>query len=181
MTSANKPPIHPDIDVLIDLDGVLADFALHAQNHGKMDDQDKVKWNELDHDWWASMPAFDGAKKFYDDLATMTNTSFLTTPSMGVECFSGKAAWLKSFVPERSWSILKDLIICSKKHLLATPSRILIDDREKNVAEWQAAGGIGILHTGDFAETIGNVSTAISQIYTKQPSNINSVSTSPRT
>jgi 5'(3')-deoxyribonucleotidase len=167
MTSANKPPIHPDIDVLIDLDGVLADFALHAQNHGKIDDQDKVKWNELDHDWWASMPAFDGAKKFYDDLATMTNTSFLTTPSMGVECFSGKAAWLKSFVPERSWSILKDLIICSKKHLLATPSRILIDDRERNVAEWQAAGGIGILHTGDFAETMRRVQDAIAQIHAR--------------
>ena len=35
-----------------------------------------------------------------------------------------------------------------------TPN-ILIDDREKNIWEWEAFGGIGLLHvTGDSARTI---------------------------
>ena len=29
----------------------------------------------------------------------------------------------------------------------AAPNHILIDDRESNIDQWRAAGGIGILHT----------------------------------
>lgn len=34
------------------------------------------------------------------------------------------------------------------------PGDILIDDRTINIQEWQAAGGVGILHRGDLAATL---------------------------
>ena len=65
---------------------------------------------------------------------------------------------------------LNDLIICRAmdKHLLARPNHILIDDRQKNVDEWNAAGGIGILHTGDYADTMARVQKAIAAYQAKQ-------------
>ena len=37
------------------------------------------------------------------------------------------------------------------KARFAGPNKILIDDREDNIAAWKAAGGIGILHTDAFS------------------------------
>ena len=34
-----------------------------------------------------------------------------------------------------------------QKQELANPESILIDDRQINIDQWEAAGGIGILHT----------------------------------
>ena len=34
------------------------------------------------------------------------------------------------------------------------PGDILIDDRTSNITEWQAAGGVGILHRGELAATL---------------------------
>lgn len=41
----------------------------------------------------------------------------------------------------------------SEKAQYAAPHRILIDDRDKSIGPWTAAGGIGILHTSA-ADTI---------------------------
>ncbi|MBU6475099.1 MAG: hypothetical protein KGQ70_03960, partial [Alphaproteobacteria bacterium] len=41
---------------------------------------------------------------------------------------------------------------------------ILIDDSEKNIKEWEEAGGIGIHHKGDFAETLEELRKAIANI-----------------
>ena len=38
----------------------------------------------------------------------------------------------------------------------AGENRILIDDTAKNIADWEAAGGIGILHT-DASSTIAKL------------------------
>ena len=72
----------------------------------------------------------------------------------------------KKFRPDRGRFALLDLLICRArdKHLLARPNCILVDDREKNVKEWVAAGGIGIHHKGDFAETLRQVKEAIAAV-----------------
>ena len=66
-------------------------------------------------------------------------------------------------LPERGRFALLDLIICrgSDKSYLARSNHILVDDREKNIREWEAAGGIGIHHTGNFKETMEKLQAAV--------------------
>ena len=101
------------IHIFLDLDGVLADFDHHAHEQGKRDDAGKMKHSELDYQWWATMPVCEGAKEFYDAVQKIGVVKFLTAPFLDKECFSGKAAWIEAFVPERGKFILKDLIICA--------------------------------------------------------------------
>jgi hypothetical protein len=144
------------IHIFIDLDGVIADFDAHARTQGKYDAAGKVKWDELDYQWWATMPIFPGAKDFYDAALKLGEVRFLTAPIVSEECFSGKARWIQNFVPERGKFILRDLILCAgaDKGYLAGANRILVDDRQDNVKDWVDAGGIGIHHNGDFRETM---------------------------
>jgi len=152
------------IHIFIDLDGVIADFDGHARAQGKYDQAGKAKWDELDYQWWATMPACAGAKEFYDAATKLGVVKFLTAPVLSEECFSGKARWIQDFVPERGKFILGDLIIGSDKSYLAGARRILIDDRLNNVKEWVDAGGIGIHHDGDFKETLKKLQDALAKL-----------------
>lgn len=154
-------------EVFLDMDGVLSDFDSHARDQGKYDTAGKPKWEELDSTWWATMPAYDGMKAFYNDMKKIGNVRMLTAPTLSSGCYRGKAEWVEKQFGR--WG-LNDLIICRAldKHLLARPNHILIDDRQKNVDEWNAAGGIGILHTGDYADTMVRVQKAIAAYQAKQ-------------
>lgn len=155
-----------EIRIFLDLDGVIADFKTHITTQNKLKPDGEIDWYALDYQWWATMPAFKGARAFYDKLRTWAPVKFLTKPVLNEGCFSGKAAWIKSFVPERGRWALEDLIILpgDTKHLLARPDRILIDDRENNIETWREAGGIGILHTGDFQKTLSKLQTIIADL-----------------
>lgn len=139
--------------IFLDLDGVIADFEKHAHDHGKMKPSGTPDWDSLDREWWTTIPMFKGAKDFCRELKKAAPVKFLTAPTLSPDCFGGKAEWIKNNFGK--WA-LRDLIICSgdDKELLAGPGRILIDDRLKNVMAWQQAGGIGILHQGDFERTL---------------------------
>lgn len=151
--------------IFLDLDGVVADFDAHAVEQGKYTDDGKMKWDDLDYEWWSTMPACEGAKKFYDVVKDMGIVKFLTAPVLSEECFSGKASWVQNFIPERGKGALKDLIICPSgdKHCLARPNHILIDDRIKNVQEWVEAGGVAIHHEGNFKDTIKKLQEALAK------------------
>ena len=157
--------------IFLDLDGVMADFDPHAEKQGKKTADGKVKWNEIDFNWWVTMPACAGAREFYDAAKKSGTVKFLTAPPLNTESFSGKATWVENFLPERGKFALKDLIICpsSDKHYLAKPNHILVDDRIKNVKEWIAAGGIGIHHKGDFKETLKALELAVNKLTITNP------------
>lgn len=142
---------------------MLADFESHMHTHGKADAKGSPRWAELDYNWWVTMPAYAGAKAFYDVARKLGTVKFLTGPTLSEECFSGKARWVQTFVPERGKYALEDLIICpaADKQYLAASGRILIDDRIGNIQRWQAAGGIGIHHAGDFNVTLQVLRNAI--------------------
>lgn len=162
-----QPSIKNDIFVFFDIDGVLADFDSHQKACGKLTPEGKTDYAALDYDWWVSMPAFPGAKAFYDEVKSLVWTKFLTGPVPGADCFGGKAAWVEGFLPERGrWATL-DLIICPKKDkaFLAGPKRILVDDNADNVKAWVAAGGMGVHHTGDFEKTLTEVKQAIATLH----------------
>jgi hypothetical protein len=168
----NDPPYPPDtITIYLDMDGVVADFDGHAKTAGKQDGQGKPKYNELDRAWYASMPATEGAKDFYDAAKKLGVVKFLTGPIMNPDCFSGKADWVMKFVPEAGRNILGDLIIAHSKdkQYLAKPRRILIDDRIQNINQWIAEGGIGIHHKGDFAETLKELQKVVAELKAAKP------------
>lgn len=150
-----------EFEFFSDLDGVLTNFDKHAKDQKKYDDKDKLVWEALDYDWWRTMPAYDGAKDFYKELRGRGRTRMLTAPILNAGCFRGKADWVKDFRGSRFG--LLDLVICraEDKNLLARPNHILVDDRQKNIDQWVAAGGIGILHTGDYADTLKRVDEAM--------------------
>jgi hypothetical protein len=60
--------------------------------------------------------------------------------------------WVKHKIPGTKL-ILR---YASQKQELAEPNAILIDDRIKNIEQWESAGGIGILHTSA-ADTISQL------------------------
>lgn len=152
-----------NVDIFVDMDGVLSDFDSHAKTHGKFDDAGSPKWDEMDFHWWFTMPAFENMKAFYAALKEIGNTSFLTGPSVSPLCHHGKAAWIES--QWNKWA-LSELIICpsSRKYYLSAPGRILIDDRIRNIEEWNAAGGAGILHKGDYADTLAQTRQAAASL-----------------
>lgn len=156
-------PAATAFEVFIDMDGVLSDFDKHARDHGKFDAKGQPKWDALDFNWWSTMPAFEGMKKFYEDMKEFGKVRMLTAPTPRTACFHGKAAWV-----EKQWGHwgLLDLIICraQDKNLLARPNHILVDDRQKNIDAWVAAGGIGILHKGDYADTLARVRAAVQSL-----------------
>lgn len=154
------------IEIFIDMDGVLSDFDAHAKAHDKFDAEGKPKWDLLDQNWWKTMPVFAGALEFYNDMRKLGATRILTAPVPMIDSFAGKASWTANFRPESGRFALLDLCIvrASDKNLMAAPGRILIDDREKNIKEWVEEGGIGIHHTGDFADTKKRVEAAIASL-----------------
>lgn len=149
--------------IFLDLDGVLTNFDAHAKDKGKLDAKGGLKYDDLDFEWWSTMPAFDGTREFYDECCKKAPTRFLTAPMLSEDCFGGKASWIRNFIPEKWRFPLLDLIICpsSDKHFLARPEHILVDDRIKNIQEWEAAGGVGIHHTGDYADTLRRIDEAM--------------------
>lgn len=173
-TNAQNPKTVPqsDFTIFLDMDGVISDFDTHLDTHNKRDENGRTKWNELDYDWFSTMPVFEGARDFYYNLKDLAPVKFLTAPTLNPDCYSAKAAWIsQKFIEKNGKYALKNLMITNSKDkcYIAAPKRILVDDRIKNIEEWEEAGGIGIHHTGDFAETLKKVKDVMSGIKPPQP------------
>lgn len=161
-----------EIIVFFDIDGVLGDFDSHARAQGKMKPDGKVDYDALDQGWWKTMPVYDGARALVDGMRKVAQVRFLTGPTASAACYGGKAEWVRhTFQPEKGKFGLMDLLICPAKDkgLLAGSRRILVDDRIENVEAWQAAGGIGVHHTGDFARTAQVLAAHIARLQPRAP------------
>jgi 5'(3')-deoxyribonucleotidase len=168
-----QPPIdRKAIYIFVDMDDVIADFAAQAKAYNiVLPDGELVDDGQnLDFNWWSSMPVISGAREFYDNLTKLGKVRFLTGPKHNPDCFAGKAQWIRNFLPERDHMVMRELIICTKneKWLLAGPNRILVDDRKSSTDIWTQAGGIGVHHKGNFEETLEQVKLAVEQIKESQ-------------
>ena len=83
----------------------------------------------------------DGQKLW--DYLKLYKPDLLSAPSREDSSRIGKHVWVKHKIPGTKL-ILR---YAKQKQELATPESILIDDRQVNIDQWEAAGGIGILHT----------------------------------
>lgn len=110
-------------------------------------------WDQFDCTFWANLPKseeFDLLFKAVLNIVGEDGILICTSPICGpkislhatTECLAGKFLWIKKHLPEylhRSFSM------GPRKHFLASPETLLIDDCDGNVEKFHAAGGHAIL------------------------------------
>ncbi len=153
----------------IDMDGVIADFigaalVLHgrpelytlASSKGVWDTEKllgitaKEFWEPLNGaEFWSKLPKTpeaDGIVALVEAAVGKENVAILTAPASSENCIPGKYKWIRRHFPQFS----KRIIFASCKEFMASPERILIDDRDSNVDAFNYAGGKGLLLARDW-------------------------------
>ena len=153
--------------IFVDLDGVMADLDAHVLDlTGKTfpqlrkNDQDDGFQNFVDAERADGQTIFDNldpmpdAHQLWDYIVEYKPSILTATGVPEVQATAEKIKWVHDNLSGF------DNIITVKKSVLkadyAAPNHILIDDREKSIQPWRAAGGIGILHTSA-ADTISQL------------------------
>lgn len=137
--------------IYCDMDGVLVDFDRGYQELTGMTTQQAdaiggdAFWEPLIQagaKWWITLNWMPDGKQLWNYIKKYTPI-LLSAPSKQESSRLGKRVWVKRELPD----VKLILRPASQKQQYASPTSILIDDREKNIDQWEAAGGIGILHT----------------------------------
>ena len=135
-----------------DMDGVLCDFEkrfedLTGLSPNAYRDKNGLNkfWKTIDEDgvrFWVGMDWMPDGKQLYDYIKPNLY-SLLSSPSSINSSRLGKRLWVKNKIPGTK------LILASRKNKqdYAKENAILIDDLKPTIDEWNAKGGIGILHT----------------------------------
>jgi hypothetical protein len=151
----NKEEIMTSYTIYSDMDGVITDFEKRFKDFSNgMEPRDyenkfgKEKfWELIDVEvgvpFFAGMDWMPDGKTYWNHIKKY-NPILLSAPSRKEESKYGKRIWKKRNMPSTTKLILTP---AWKKQEYASPTSILIDDREKNIEQWQEAGGIGIHHT----------------------------------
>ena len=137
--------------IYCDMDSVLVDFDRGYQELTGMTTQQAdaiggdTFWEPLIQagaKWWITLNWMPDGKQLWNYIKKYTPI-LLSAPSKQESSRLGKRVWVKRELPD----VKLILRPASQKQQYASPTSILIDDREKNIDQWEAAGGIGILHT----------------------------------
>jgi hypothetical protein len=146
--------------IYVDMDGVVADFDQRFKDlSGMLPREFEAKygkdafWDFIDEGknklkFWVGIPPMSDAKQLIDYVSKY-NYEMLTAPSTKKQSLMGKGLWMINqtknglfpFKPKINYKSAKN------KKDFAAPNHILIDDREDTINNWNASGGIGILHT----------------------------------
>jgi hypothetical protein len=137
--------------IYCDMDSVLVDFDLGYQELTGMTTQQadangvEAFWDPISKagaKFWITLQWMPDGKQLWDYIKKY-NPILLSAPSREESSKLGKRVWVKRELP----GVKLILKYASQKQEYASPTSILIDDRQKNIDQWEAAGGIGILHT----------------------------------
>lgn len=133
------------------MDGVLCDFDKRFEQFGGMSPREyetkygtKKFWELIDkigEQYWSKMPWTPEGKQLWDYIKQY-NPKLLSAPSQDYSSRYGKKLWVQENLPGTKLILSKR----ENKKDYASGKSILIDDLSKNIDEWQAAGGIGILY-----------------------------------
>tara|TARA_R100001443_G_scaffold28340_1_gene41493 strand:- start:473 stop:994 length:522 start_codon:yes stop_codon:yes gene_type:complete len=135
-----------------DMDGVLVDFEKRFEDTTGLSPnafRDKYGldkfWKLIDDEgvrFWVGMPWMPDGKQLYDYIKPNLY-SLLSSPSWDNSSRLGKRLWVRNNIPGTK------LILAARKNKqdYAKENSILIDDLKPTIDEWNAKGGIGILHT----------------------------------
>ena len=145
--------------IYVDMDGVVADFDKRFTDLSGMSPSDYESKNGKNAFWdfidvkhklafWVGIPPMSDAQSLMD-YVSKHDYEMLTAPSIKKESLMGKGLWIRNWAkkglfpskPKVNYKSAKN------KHHFAAPNHILIDDKQSTIDSWNAAGGIGILHT----------------------------------
>lgn len=152
------------MDIFLDMDGVLSNFVngilvgiynldeqeiLDTWPAGEWDVSKVIgkPWEEITQevndegiDFWEGLEMYPDALPIYTLANALGKVRLLTTPMDVKGCLEGKVMWAVINLGTHP----DDVIFCKEKHLLARPDAILIDDKQKNIAEFEEAGGLTV-------------------------------------
>lgn len=159
------------LNILLDVDDTLNKFTMSALRYftGRHDltdadhpcpgDYDLIRaasalvgrpltkpefWDFFPRDFWASLPKSDEFDMILDFAESFgrENVCILTAPTIDPMCLAGKLDWIHENLPE--W-LHRQFLMGPRKHFCAHPQALLVDDANKNVNAFRAAGGKAVL------------------------------------
>ena len=148
-----------DYKIFVDMDGVVADFDQrfidlsgmlpkeYENKYGKnafwdfIDEKNKLKF-------WIGIPQMSDAQSLMD-YVSQYDYEMLTSPSIKKQSLMGKGLWIKNHTNKGLFKLKPKVNyrFAKNKVEFAAPNHILIDDKASTINSWNAAGGVGILHT----------------------------------
>jgi len=159
--------------IFIDMDGVVADFDTFVEGvlgreigwgtSQDLTDEEWVKLASVDRLYY-QLPLMPDATKlvaYAKSLSSRFYIEFLTAIPRRTtipSAWADKQAWITKYFPGMKMNIGP---YSRDKQKWCEPGDILIDDRPSNIAEWTAAGGIAVYHTGDVDATIKYINRAV--------------------
>ena len=150
-------------EIYCDLDEVLVDFigAADAAVGGSFAKADKeIRWNAINQTkgFWVNIGWKPNAKRLHDFIIRYNPHVLSAFTGRDPTSKVGKMKWVKKNKGFKRANV--HLVLRSQKKSYAKTKEekpnVLIDDYAKNIKEWEAAGGIGILHT-DVGKTINKL------------------------
>ncbi len=148
-----------DIRIRVDQDGVLSDFAGAVRRRLGFDpdapDADRrALWDMVSQDpgFWRGLDPMPGARDLWRFLAPYDPSILTGVGGDAAECERGKKEWAFAHLGCGKVTVTNS----GRKPEFCRPGDILIDNSAANVAAWEAAGGIGVLHVSA-AETIARL------------------------
>jgi hypothetical protein len=105
----------------------------------------KTFWDAIARDLWATIPQspiFPWLMDTAEKLVGRDRVCIATTPTKDPDSLAGKLEWIHRNMPSWMW---RQYAITPRKHLLARPDALLIDDNQENIGNFIAHGGHGVL------------------------------------
>ncbi len=150
--------------IYFDMDGVLADFNRGVRelcHFEPVDQNSKESSEEKDNEMWSKVRE---VEHFYDKLEPMPGAiemfneirkkngniceilTGIPRPRRGIaDAAEDKKKWIRRYLGE---DIVVNIVYRAEKiNFCQGKEYVLIDDLKKNIKEWEAAGGTGILYT----------------------------------
>jgi 5'(3')-deoxyribonucleotidase len=156
----------PKVIIFLDMDGVLARFTYACARLFGVDwellmarwvpgtydvslllgvkDEEEM-WKRIHaagYEFWRDLEKFPWADDLWDLCTSFASQVHISTsPSRIGVCTHGKMEWLQNWRGKD----FRNFMIGPRKHLLAGPNRILIDDSDRKIKAFRKWGGTGIL------------------------------------
>ena len=156
VSKENLPSIYCDLDMVLVNCIKGADAAVGGSFADTPKDERWSKVNQV-KGFWANLEWMPGAKRLYQFIARYDAHVLSAYTDRDPTSRVGKMKWLNKNTDFKRSNI--NLVLRSQKQKFATTDgkpNVLIDDYKKNIVEWRAKGGIGILHT-KVSETINEL------------------------
>jgi 5'(3')-deoxyribonucleotidase len=145
-------------DILLDMDDVVVNLNRGLFKHFPVLENNRNEWDvsktlgvtikqfiklvDKIPDFWIDLEPLPRGLELYYELKKIAPVHFVSSPTGSAVAAAGKTIWLKKYFGED----FDDYVITSKKHLLAKPGVLLLDDRHKNVEEFIGGGGLAVLY-----------------------------------